>query len=90
MTDRINGHVAEVPPSEIALDGPGLFHLPLCTRDIAVSKHERIAVVWFHAASADQRIGVPIPIEALRELALATVDAITKDARDRPEATPSA
>ena len=90
MTDRVNGHVAEAPPSEIALEGAGLFHLPLCTRDIAVSKHDRIAVVWFHAASGDQRIGVPIPVEALRELALATVDALTKDTRDRPEAGPSA
>ena len=90
MTDRVNGHVAEAPPSEISLEGAGLFHLPLCTRDIAVSKHDRIAVVWFHAASGDQRIGVPIPIEALRELALATVDAITKEPRDRPEVGPSA
>ncbi len=80
MSDSLNGRPAEATPSEIMLDGSGLFHLPLCSRDIAVSKHDRIAVVWFHTASGDQRVGVPIPVEALRELALATVDAITKEA----------
>ena len=78
MTDQVNGRMSDAPPSEISLEGAGLFHLPLCSRDIAVSKHDRIAVIWFHTASGEQRIGVPIPIEALRELALATVDAITK------------
>jgi hypothetical protein len=86
MTDRLNGPPAETPPSEITLDGPGLFHLPLCSRDVAVSKHDRIAVVWFHTASGDQRVGVPIPVEALRELALATVDAITKPAAPEKQA----
>lgn len=80
MSDPLNGQVSDAPPVEIALDGPGLFHLPLCGRDIAVSKHDRIAVVWFHTASGEQRVGVPIPVEALRELALATVDAITRPA----------
>jgi len=80
MTEQVNGRTSDAPPSEIALEGSGLFHLPLCSRDIAVSKHDRIAVVWFHTASGAQRIGLPIPIEALRELALATVDAITKPA----------
>ena len=83
MTERVNGHTADAPPSEIALDGAGLFHLPLCTADIAVSKHDRIAVVWFHTASGEQRVGVPIPVEALRELALATVDAITKPSAEK-------
>ena len=78
MTEQVNGRMSDAPPNEIMLEGSGLFHLPLCSRDIAVSKHDRIAVIWFHTASGEQRIGVPIPIEALRELALATVDAVTK------------
>jgi hypothetical protein len=80
MSDSVNGRQSDAPPSEITLDGAGLFHLPLCSRDIAVSKHDRIAVVWFHTAGGEQRVGVPIPIEALRELALAAVDAITRPA----------
>jgi hypothetical protein len=84
MTEQVNGPMSDAPPSEITLEGSGLFHLPLCSRDIAVSKHDRIAVIWFHTAGGEQRIGVPIPIEALRELALATVDAITKPGSPSP------
>ena len=84
MTEQVNGRMSDAPPSEITLEGSGLFHLPLCSRDIAVSKHDRIAVIWFHTASGEQRIGVPIPIEALRELALATVDAVTRPGTPAP------
>jgi hypothetical protein len=86
MTDHVNGRGADAPPSEIMLDGPGLYHLPLCSNDIAVSRHDRIAVIWFHTTSGEQRVGVPIPLDALRDLALATVDALSERAVPVPAA----
>lgn len=79
MSDRLDGEQAfPASPREIALDGPGLFHLPLCSAEIAVSRHDRIAVVWFHTADGEQRVGVPVPADALRELGMATIDALAK------------
>jgi hypothetical protein len=79
MPDSLNGAGQSARPREIELDGEsGLYHLPLCSRDIAISRHDRIAVLWLHTAGGDQRIGVPIPVEALRDLAHAAVDALAK------------
>jgi hypothetical protein len=89
MTDQVNGRGADAPPSEIMLAGPGLYHLPLCSSDIAVSRHDRIAVIWFHTAAGEQRVGVPIPLDALRDLALATVDALSERAGPAPAPAPS-
>jgi hypothetical protein len=62
-------------PTEIPLDGPGPFQLPICTdlKDIGVG--ESLAVLRFETIDG-QRVDIPIPIGMLVEIGDACEEAL--------------
>ena len=59
---------------ELKAEGPGPFHLPACGGDISIYNDGEVAIVTFRTMRR-QRVGVPIPSFALRNLGLALIAA---------------
>lgn len=72
---RSSAHVPQqLVIQELRAEGPGPFHLPACGDEISIYNDGEVAIVTFLTLRG-QRVGVPIPSFALRNLGLALISA---------------
>jgi hypothetical protein len=69
-------------PSEVHLDGPGPFELPLCSRLESVTIGGTLAVLHFETLEG-QQLDIPIPLGALGDISLLALQAANEAAGPR-------